>query len=55
MEKILVIDDDKMIRKLFSLSLTKAGYTIIEAESGEEGLKPGSCNYRLSDAREEWA
>jgi two-component system response regulator AtoC len=38
MEKILVIDDDKMIRKLFSLALTKAGYNVIEAESGDAGL-----------------
>ena len=35
---ILVIDDDKMIRKLFSLALTKAGYNVIEAESGDAGL-----------------
>ena len=38
MEKILVIDDDKMIRKLYSLALTKAGYNVIEAESGDAGL-----------------
>ena len=38
MEKILVIDDDKIIRKLFKIALVKAGYKVIEAENGSDGL-----------------
>lgn len=38
MEKILVIDDDKIIRKLFKIALVKAGYKVVEAENGSDGL-----------------
>lgn len=38
MEKILIIDDDKLIRKVFKMTLIKEGYDIIEAEDGESGL-----------------
>lgn len=38
MEKILVIDDDKIIRKLFKIALVKAGYIVVEAENGSDGL-----------------
>ncbi len=35
---ILVIDDDPIIRRLFYLYLQKKGFTILLAESAEEGL-----------------
>src|ERR1035437_9184665 len=38
MEKILIIDDNVLIRKLLKGSLNKLNYTTIEAEDGESGL-----------------
>ncbi len=37
--KILLIDDDAGIRRILSLALEDAGYTVITAPDGEEGLK----------------
>jgi len=37
--KILVIDDDKSIRKIFRINLEEEGYIIDLAESGEEALR----------------
>ena len=37
--KILVIDDDKSIRKIFRINLEEEGYVIDLAESGEEALR----------------
>lgn len=39
MEKILVIDDDKLVRKVFKLTLSKEGYDVLEAEDGRQGLQ----------------
>ena len=39
MSKILVIDDDSIIRTLLSNSLSKSGYTVITANDGESGIK----------------
>ena len=36
--KILVIDDDRGLRKSLTLILTDAGYEVRAAEDGEEGL-----------------
>jgi CheY-like chemotaxis protein len=36
---VLVIDDDLMIRKLFSLFLEKKGYQVTSVASAEEGLQ----------------
>ena len=36
MSKILIIDDDKMILKIASFMLTKAGHAVITAGSGSE-------------------
>lgn len=36
--KILVVDDDEMIRQLFSEALTKHGYEVITAENGLEAI-----------------
>ena len=38
MAKILVIDDDRMIRKVIEKSLASLGYEIVTAENGEDGL-----------------
>lgn len=38
MEKILIIDDNKLILRTLKGTLTKVGYIIIEAEDGEAGL-----------------
>ncbi len=35
-QTILVVEDDKMIRKLIKIYLNKAGYEVVEAEDGEE-------------------
>src|SRR5439155_15034556 len=36
---ILVVDDDQASRRLLARTLTAAGYTCTEAESGEEALE----------------
>jgi two-component system alkaline phosphatase synthesis response regulator PhoP len=38
MEKILAIDDNEDNRRLLSIILEKAGYQVIMATSGREGL-----------------
>ncbi|MHA6252538.1 response regulator transcription factor [Oceanobacillus sp. CAU 1775] len=35
-QTILVVEDDKLIRELVTLYLTKAGYDVVEASDGEE-------------------
>ena len=37
-ETILIVDDSAAIRQMVSFTLRSAGYTIIEAEDGEEAL-----------------
>ena len=39
MSKILVVDDDKLIRLLYSEELNEAGYEVITTESGYELLE----------------
>ena len=39
MSKILIIDDDEQIRKLFSRKLLSLGYTILTADDGDIGLQ----------------
>ena len=38
-KKILVVDDEEAIRKLFVTALTHKGYTVFCAESGEQALE----------------
>ena len=38
-KRILLIDDDKVIRKLFSRALEATSYEVHTAESGEKGLE----------------
>ena len=37
--KVLLIDDDASLRKVMSFCLSEAGYNVVAAESGEEGLR----------------
>ena len=37
-ERILIIDDESSIRKMFGLILSREGYNVTEAEGGNEGL-----------------
>lgn len=43
-ETILVIEDDDDIRRLVSLTFGKEGYKVIEAASGEDGLKKAAVS-----------
>ena len=38
-ESILVVDDEESIRKISRLTLTKAGYEVVEAENGEKAIE----------------
>jgi len=38
-KKILVIEDDKFLRKVINKKLSREGYEVIEAVDGEKGLK----------------
>ena len=37
--RVLVVDDEPSIRQLVNLSLTKAGYEVVEAQDGGEAIK----------------
>ena len=37
--RVLVVDDEENIRKLVRMTLTKAGYDVVEASNGEEAVK----------------
>ena len=39
MQKILIIDDDDQIRKMYELFLEGEGFAVLSAANGEEGLK----------------
>lgn len=39
MKKILVIEDERMLREAYNIILTHAGYQVYEAEDGLQGLK----------------
>lgn len=41
---VLIVDDVEANRYFFSHHLTKAGYTVLEAENGEQGLKMADQN-----------
>lgn len=38
-KKVLVLEDESSIRSFIVINLTRAGYVVIEAESGEEALE----------------
>ena len=37
--RILVVDDDEDVRRSVRLTLTKAGYEVVDAENGEKGIQ----------------
>ena len=37
--KILVLDDESSIRSFIVINLRRAGYEVVEAETGEEALE----------------
>jgi len=37
--RILVVDDEEDVRKSVRLTLTKAGYDVVDAEDGEKGIQ----------------
>jgi CheY-like chemotaxis protein len=37
-EKILIVDDEPQIRRVMKSALTKQGYIVADARSGEEAL-----------------
>ncbi len=39
MTRVLVVDDEKNIRKLYETELKREGYEVLTAESGEEALE----------------
>jgi len=39
MKKVLIVDDDFLIRQLLSLILRSAGYSVLEAENGRDALE----------------
>lgn len=48
MKKILIVDDSSMIRHIVSKAARKAGYDVIEASNGKEGLSQLSKNESIS-------
>ena len=39
MGRVLIVDDEEIVRKVVRGMLTDAGYEVVEAENGEEGIK----------------
>lgn len=48
MKKILIVDDSSMIRLVVSKAAKKAGYDVIEASNGKEGLEELIKNDNIS-------
>ncbi len=43
-QSVLIIDDEKQIRKILQINLEANGYTVLEAETGKEGLALAAAN-----------
>ena len=39
MAKVLIVEDDPILRNMYSVKFTKAGHEVQSADNGEEGLK----------------
>ena len=39
MKRILIVEDEEAIREFEAINLTRAGYTVVQAGSGEEALE----------------
>lgn len=37
--RVLIVDDEESIRKMLRLTLTKAGYDVVEADDGAKGIE----------------
>lgn len=37
-KKVLIVDDSRTIRQQVSFTLTKSGFTVVEAEDGKDGI-----------------
>ncbi|MEP7152802.1 MAG: response regulator [Nitrospira sp.] len=50
--RVLIVDDEEDIRKTVRLTLTKAGFDVVEAEDGEKAIKEigAGDNPRMVDA-----
>lgn len=48
MKRILIVDDSSMIRLVVSKAARKAGYDVVEASNGKEGLEQLSKNESIS-------
>ena len=48
--RILVLEDEENIRSFLVLNLKRAGYEVIEAETGEEALEKYHANTDISVA-----
>ena len=44
-QKILLIEDDQMIREIYTYTLEKVGFNVLTAEDGEEGIKLVKNNF----------
>lgn len=43
-KKVLIVDDSKTIRQQVSFTLTKGGFTVVEAEDGQDGITKLGAN-----------
>ena len=49
MNKLILIEDEVFIHDLYKKMLEKAGYLVLSAYDGEEGLKPNIDVYKRQD------
>ena len=51
MKKVLVLEDESSIRSFIVINLRRAGYDVIEAETGEEALEQlkAACQHNNED------